>query len=72
MTPKRYFVRTTTRGDFTTGRLVHIGFSVCDNHRFDKIEVAEFGPDEREQAEAVCKLLNSNEEEEGANNVRGT
>lgn len=62
MTPQRYFVRWVTRSDPEKNQLIHVGFAVCDSKKFDKIEVAEFGLDELRQAQAVCKLLNSQEE----------
>jgi hypothetical protein len=53
----RYFVR--WRVDSS---LVLLGWDICDREKFDKIEVAMFGPEDRAEAVAICKLLNSNEE----------
>lgn len=60
---KRYFVRwrTEPRRGGIPGIFV-VGWDVCDFDKFDKLEVASFGPNEKEQADAICKLLNSNEE----------
>jgi hypothetical protein len=61
---KRYFVRwrTALRTDDTYGGLKLVGWDVCDSRKFDNIAVASFGIHEKEQADAICKLLNSNEE----------
>ena len=75
---RRYFVRWRTRTE--NGNLVLDGLDVCDGQAFDKIKVASFAADERDKADAICKLLNSNEQhyeaaqtnQKGANNVRGT
>jgi hypothetical protein len=58
----RYFTRWATElGD--NGYLRAIRWQVCDRKKFDNIVVAEFAKDEKEQAEAVCKLMNSINEE---------
>ena len=58
----RYFVR--WRTTYTpTGPLLR-GWEVCDREKFDNIAVAAFMSDERSKADAICKLLNSNEEVE--------
>lgn len=60
----RYFVR--WRVEPTDGgHLRLLGWDVCDREKFDKIEVASFAPTEKDKAEAICKLLNSNEEMRG-------
>lgn len=52
-------------------RLRLVGWDVCDDCKFDNITVASFGMDEKEQADGICKLLNSNEEtERNLTNVR--
>lgn len=56
----RYFVRWRTKRE--NGNLILSGWDVCDWRAFDKIEVASFAADERDKADAICKLLNSNEE----------
>ena len=60
----RYFVRWRT-APMVDGNIRLLGWDVCDRKKFDKIEVASFAPTEKEQAEAICKLLNSNEEMRG-------
>ena len=57
---KRYFTRWVTELDGTS--LKAIAWDVCDRQKFHKIEVARF--DTQVEAEAMCKLLNSIEEEE--------
>ena len=58
----RYFVRWRTEyGGNGFPKL--LGWDVCDSKKFDKIEIAEFAPDEEDKAEGLCKLLNSIEEE---------
>jgi len=60
---KRYWVRWRTVFDSTAGRLQQEGWDVCDGNKFDKIVVQSFGLREKGQAEGLCKLLNSIEEE---------
>ena len=59
----RYFVRWVTETEAAVGRvgLKVIGWEVCDRRKFDNIRVAKF--DNQVDAEAVCKLMNSIEEE---------
>jgi hypothetical protein len=57
----RYFVR--CRTGYETGNLRVDGWDVCDKKKFDKIEIAKYGRDEFDKAHAVCKLMNSIEEE---------
>lgn len=61
---RRYFVRWRTEFIARNRFPRIIGWDVCDNEKFDNLEVASFGPNERDQADAICKLLNSNEEVE--------
>ena len=56
----RYFTRWVTRVHADNGLQV-IGWEVCDRSKFDNIAVARF--DTQVEAEAVCKLMNSIEEE---------
>jgi hypothetical protein len=57
---QRYYVR---RGVVHNGRgvLVYKGWDVCDKLKFDRIAIARF--ETEEQAEGVCKLMNSIEDE---------
>lgn len=58
----RYFTRWATElGD--NGYLRVITWQVCDRTKFDNIVVAEFAKEDKDEAEAVCKLMNSIEEE---------
>jgi hypothetical protein len=58
----RYFVRWITEvGE--GGCLKQTAWQVCDRRKFDKIDLAMFKLDEKAQADAMCKLLNSIEEE---------
>ncbi len=59
----RFFLRWVTEADPATGRLRMKGWDVCDDGRFDCITVQSFGVHEKEQAEGLCRLLNSIEEE---------
>ena len=61
---ERYWVRwrATPRTDGNAG-LMLVGWDVCDDNEFDNITVRSFGVHEKEQAEGLCKLLNSIEEE---------
>jgi hypothetical protein len=52
------------------GNIRLLGWDVCDGRRFDKLAIASFAPTERDQAEAICKLMNSNEEVERGNDQR--
>ena len=65
---KRYYVRwrTALRTDSfdTHANLRLVGWEVCDSKKFDNIAVASFGIHEKEKADGICKLLNSNEEVE--------
>ena len=56
----RYFVRWRTKRE--NGNLILSGWDVCYWMAFDKIEVVSFAANERGKADAICKLLNSNEE----------
>lgn len=61
--PKRYFVRRATRRDGSGFGMQYLNvWSVCDSKKFNMIEVATFVNEA--EADAVCKLLNSNEEYE--------
>ena len=55
----RYFVRWRTA--VKDGDLVVSGWSICDDHRRQKLEIAEFGMDELHHAEAICRLMNTQE-----------
>lgn len=57
---KRYFTRWITE-QTDNGYLSVIAWEVCDYKKFDNIRVAKF--DTQVEAEAVCKLMNSIEEE---------
>lgn len=58
----RYFVRWVTElGD--GGYLRQVAWQVCDRRKFDNIDLATFTMSEKAQADAMCKLLNSIEEE---------
>ena len=59
----RYFVRWRTESDPITGHLQIKGWDVCDDNKFDNITVRSFEVSEKVQAEGLCKLLNSIEEE---------
>jgi hypothetical protein len=56
----RYFTRWVTRVHANNGLQV-IGWEVCDSKKFDKIGMGKY--ETKEQAEGLCKLLNSIEEE---------
>lgn len=58
----RYHVAWRTEHDPVTGHLILRGWDVIDNKEFGRSAVATFKPNENAQAEAICKLLNSNEE----------
>jgi hypothetical protein len=60
---KRYFTRWITEAEAVAGRvgLRVIAWEVCDYKKFDNIRVAKFA--NQVDAEAVCKLMNSIEEE---------
>jgi len=60
---KRYYVRWKTEPDPITGYLQIKGWEVCDQKKFDKIALASFAENEEDKADAVCKLMNSIEEE---------
>ena len=60
---KRYGVRWRTQPDPVTGHLQIKGWDVVDWNKFDKITVRQFGVSEKVQADGLCKLLNSIEEE---------
>jgi len=56
----RYFVRWVTElGDH--GYLRQIAWEVCDRRKFDKIGIGVFK--NKDEAEGMCKLMNSIEEE---------
>ena len=57
----RYYVRWRTKVE--EGRIRVSGWSLCDNHRQQMLEIAQFGPEdeERDHAEAICRLLNTQE-----------
>ena len=60
-TKNRYFVRWITA--FTgSNALKIVGWEVVDGHKHKYKQMAVFGPNDEAQAEAICKLLNSNEE----------
>lgn len=61
----RYGVRWRTQPstDGISCGLIVTGWDVVDWKKFDKITVRQFGVREKEQAEGLCKLLNSIEEE---------
>lgn len=56
----RYYVRWRTKVE--DGRIVLVGFSVCDNQRKQMLEVADFGTDELDHASAICRMLNIQED----------
>jgi hypothetical protein len=58
----RYFTRWVTEHDSKKG-LRQIAWQVCDSRKFDKIDLVTFPMSEKAQAEGMCKLLNSIEEE---------
>jgi hypothetical protein len=58
----RYFTRWETELA-ETGYLRVIKWHVCDRRKFDNISLAKFDKDEKDKADAMCKLLNSIEEE---------
>ena len=60
---KRYFIRWRTVFDSESGYLQQEGWDVCDGNKFDRITVRSFEIGEHTQAEGLCKLLNSIEEE---------
>jgi len=62
MIEPRYFVRWRTE-PMVDGNIRLLGWDVCDRKKFDKVEVASFAPTDRDGAEAICKLLNSIEDE---------
>jgi hypothetical protein len=64
MSLDRYYVR--WRTNLVDGRLVIAGWDVCDQKKFDKIALASFADNEEDKADAVCKLMNSIEEETNA------
>ena len=59
----RYTVRWATKFDSASNNLQQIGWEVIDWTRFDNIGVQTFPMSEKEQADGLCKLLNSIEEE---------
>jgi hypothetical protein len=59
----RYFIRWVTEHD-GRGGLRQVAWEVCDRRKFDKIDLATFPMAEKYKAEAMCKLLNSIEEED--------
>jgi hypothetical protein len=60
----RYFIRwRTAMGE---GNLRVVGYSICDNRRSQNLEVADFDVDELDHASAICRLLNTQEEVDGA------
>jgi hypothetical protein len=59
----RYFVRWRAEPDPITGNLQIKGWDVIDNHKFDRATLRSFDVSEKVQAEGLCKLLNSIEEE---------
>jgi hypothetical protein len=60
---ERYFVRWVSELDPKTNMLCLKGWDVCDDSKFDRITVQSFGAGEKEQADGLCKLLNSIESE---------
>ena len=60
---QRYFTRWITdwKTEGKTASLQVLAWEVCDRSKFDNIRVAKF--DTQVEAEAVCKLMNSIEEE---------
>lgn len=60
---KRYDVRWRTEPDPVTGHLQIKGWDVVDRKKFDNITMRQFDISEKVQAEGLCKLLNSIEEE---------
>lgn len=59
----RYTVRWITVTDYMTGHLKQTGWEVIDWTKFDNIGVQTFPMAEEAQANGLCKLLNSIEEE---------
>ena len=59
----RYSVRWRAEPDPVTGHLQIKGWDVVDYKKFDSITVRQFGVSEKLQADGLCKLLNSIEEE---------
>lgn len=60
---ERYGVRWRAEPDPVTGHLQLKGWDVVDYGKFDNITVRQFSVREKEQADGLCKLLNSIEEE---------
>jgi len=56
----RYFTRWMTATN-RHGELVLMGWEVCDRRKFDNISMGKY--ETKDTAEAMCKLLNSIEEE---------
>lgn len=58
----RYYVRWRTR--IEENRIVVSGWSICDNQRQQMLEIAEFGPtdEEKDHADAICRMLNTQED----------
>jgi 2-phosphoglycerate kinase len=59
----RYFIRWRVVTDYMTGNLQQVGWDLIDNYKFDRTTVKSFDMFEYEQANGLCKLLNSIEEE---------
>lgn len=59
----RYFTRWVTEAEAVVGRvgLKVIAWEVCDRRKFDNIGMGKY--ETKDKAEAMCKLLNSIEEE---------
>jgi len=56
----RYFVRWRTEGGSPNSFPRLVGWDVIDSKGY--VTMASFSSNEEEQAEAICKLLNSNDE----------
>ena len=56
----RYFTRWVTRVHADNGLQV-IGWELCDRRKFDNIGLSKF--ETKDEADAMCKLMNSIEEE---------
>lgn len=57
----RYFVRWRTKVE-DGNRIMVTGWSICDDHRMQMLEIADFGVDDLHHAEAICRLMNTQED----------
>ena len=66
----RYYVRWRTRVE--EGNLIVTGWSLCDSRRDQMLEIAEFGrtTEDRDHAEAICRMMNIQEDLDRDNGCR--